>query len=105
MALEIYADLDVINRTKRGLINGVGELSRMLFGTAIDEDVEDLRKKYNELASIASSNNKVIHLNCKQIIRLNQYVDDLAAYSKQLKTSITKVVSNVNSIYNVMVVN
>ena len=82
LGLESYADLDVTNRTKRGLIDGMGKLYRMLFGTAMNEDVEDLRENYNQLASIASSNNKAINLNCKQIARFNQHVDDLAVYSK-----------------------
>ena len=57
----------------------MGKLSRMLFGTAMNEDVEDLRENYNQLASIASSNNKAIHLNCKQIALLNQHVDDTSS--------------------------
>ena len=62
----------------------MGKLSRMLFGTAMNEDVEDLRENYNQLASIASFNNKAINLNCKKITRLNQHVNDLAIYSKQI---------------------
>ncbi len=42
IALDNYADPSFSNRTKRGLINGLGQLSRMLFGTAMDEDVQDL---------------------------------------------------------------
>ena len=77
----------------------------MLFGTTMNEDIEDLRENYNQPASIASSNNKAIHLNCKQIARINQHVDDLAVYSKQIRTSITTVASNVNIMYDVIVVN
>ncbi len=39
IALDNYADLSFSNSTKRGLINGLGQLSRMLFGTAMDADV------------------------------------------------------------------
>ncbi len=53
IALDNYADPSFSNRTKRGLINGLGQLSRMLFGTAMDEDVEDLRERYNHLSSLA----------------------------------------------------
>ena len=44
-------------------------------------------------------------MNCKQIARLDQHVDDLAIYSKQLRTSITTAVTIANSMYDVMVVN
>ena len=37
----------------------------------MNEDVEDIRKKITNFAFIASSNNKTINLNCKQIVRLN----------------------------------
>ncbi len=36
IALDNYADPSFSNRTKRGLINGLGQISRMLFGTAMD---------------------------------------------------------------------
>ena len=67
LALANYTGLDVPNRTKRGLIDDMDKLSRLLFGTAMNKDVEDLRENYNQLVSIASSNNKAIHLNYKQI--------------------------------------
>ncbi len=52
IALDNYADPSFSNSTKRDLINGLGQLSRMLFGTAMDEDVENLRGRYNHLASL-----------------------------------------------------
>ncbi len=52
IALDNYADPSFSNSTKRGLINGLGQLSRLLFGTAMDEDVENLRERYNHLASL-----------------------------------------------------
>ncbi|RUM30632.1 MAG: hypothetical protein DSY32_02030, partial [Aquifex sp.] len=67
LALENYSGLDTANRTKRGLIDGIGQLSRLLFGTAMNEDVEKLRDRYNQLTSIASANNKAIHLTCRKI--------------------------------------
>ncbi len=48
IALENYTDISFSKRAKRGLINGFGQLSRMLFGTAMDEDVEGLRERYNQ---------------------------------------------------------
>ncbi|MPC60773.1 hypothetical protein E2C01_054829 [Portunus trituberculatus] len=42
LALENYEGLSVTNRTKRELIDGIGKLSQMLFGTAMNEDVANL---------------------------------------------------------------
>ncbi len=61
IALDNYADPSFSNRTKRGLINGLGQLSRMLYGTAMDEDVENFRERYNHLASLVAKENKAIN--------------------------------------------
>ncbi len=63
IALDNYADPSFSNRTKPGLINGLGQLSCMLFGTAMDGDVQDLRERYNHLASLAANQNKAINMN------------------------------------------
>ncbi len=68
ITLDNYADPSFTNRTKRGLINGLGQLTRMLFGTAMDEDVEDLRERYNHLASLAANQNKAIDMNSLHIV-------------------------------------
>ncbi len=60
IALDNYADPSFSNRTKRGLINGYGQLSRKLLGTAMDGDVQDLRETYNFLASLAANQNKLL---------------------------------------------
>ncbi len=60
IALDNYADPSFSNRTKRGLINELGQLSRMLFGTAMDGDVQDLRERYNHLASLAANQKKAL---------------------------------------------
>ncbi len=53
IALDNYADPSSSNRTNRGLINGLGQLTRMLFGTAMDRDVMDRRERYYLLSSLA----------------------------------------------------
>ncbi len=50
IALDNYADPSFSNRTNPGLINGLRQLSLMLFETAMDEDVKDLRERYIHLA-------------------------------------------------------
>ncbi len=44
--LDSYGGLTSSHRAKRGLSNGLGQLSRMLFSTAMDEDVIELRQKF-----------------------------------------------------------
>ncbi len=50
----------------------------MLFGTAMNKDVEELRDRYNHLALLASAHNKAMRFNSKHIARLEQYVHDIA---------------------------
>ncbi len=53
LVLDSFADLDVPARPKRGLINGLGRISQLMFGTTMDEDVSDLKSKYAFLTNIA----------------------------------------------------
>ena len=87
-AVEAYEGLGTPHRTKRGLIDGIGKLSRMLFGTAMNEDVEDLRDRYNQLLAVARANNKAINLNCRNIVRLEKQIRALAVFTNNLTTSI-----------------
>ena len=103
-ALENYEGLSVTNRTKRGLINGIGKISQFLFGTAMNEDVEDLKGKYNQLISIAKSNNKAINLNCRNIERLEKQVTDLASYANLLGQSMNVMLAKLNSAYEYSVI-
>ncbi len=91
IAQDIYADPPFSIRTKRGLINGHGQLSRIVFGTAMDEDVEDLREKYNHLASLAVNQNKAINMNTLHIDRLEHVVQDIASYSRSVRTALNAV--------------
>ncbi len=45
LALENYVDVHLSSRPKRGLIDGLGHLSRYLFGTTMDLGVQELREK------------------------------------------------------------
>ena len=83
-AVDNYEGLSITNRTKRGLIDGIGKLSQMLFGTATEDDVEDLRGRYNQLLNIARTNNKAISLNCRNIARLEKQITELASYTQHL---------------------
>ena len=47
LALENYKGLTVTNHTKRGLTDGIGKLSQMLFRIALNEYVVELRDRYS----------------------------------------------------------
>ena len=104
-ALDNYYGFDVSNRMKRGLIDGIGHLSRMLFGTAMNEDVEELRERYDQLSSIASLNNKAIELNYKNIARLDLHVQDLIIYTNALRSSLNRVLQQVTSLQGMLTLN
>ncbi len=57
-ALEKYHGFPLSHRHKRGLFDGLRHLSRRLFGTAMNEEVEELRDRYNHSASLDSVHNK-----------------------------------------------
>ncbi len=81
LALENYYGFPLSHRQKRGFFDGIGHLSRMFFGTVMNEDVEEPRDKYNHLALIASVHNKAKRFNSKHIARLEQHVHDIASYT------------------------
>ena len=56
-------------RRKRGLINAVGEISKTLFGTATQDDVNQLRGKVNE---IIAGNNEFKNVLTKSVVCINE---------------------------------
>ncbi len=70
----------------------------------MDEDVEQLRERYSHLTSIASANYRAIHINCRNIARLEKHVSDLGLYVNQLKSALNNVLTTVDSMYDFMTV-
>ncbi len=99
LALENFGDVRLSQRPKRGLIDGLGHLSRYLFGTALDSDVQELRSKYTYLTNIAEAQNKAINLNCRHLARLDRKLQDVANYSNTLRTAVNKVFKSLDSLY------
>ena len=104
-ALENYLLVNTTERVKRGLINGVGQISRWLFGTAMNEDVDKLKENFNKLSEMALEQNKVINLNCWNIAKLEQHVHDLADYSDNLRLTLNDVLAEIDGMYSLAVVN
>ena len=96
--LENSEELYFINRAKRGLVDGLGQLSRMLFGTALDIDVKDLQECYNNLASVAMSNNKAVQLNYRNTTCLTHRMHKMLNYTNLL-SSLNKAFASVDYLY------
>ncbi len=100
LALDNHNGINLANHTKQGLVDGIGQLSHTLLRTAMNEDVLDLKEKFNQL-TFASAQNKLIHLNSKNIKRIEQQVQDVASYADILRPSLSAVlidIKNLNSI-------
>ncbi len=105
IALDNYADPSFSNRTKRALINGLGQLSRMLFGTTMDGDVQDLRERYNHLASLAANQNKAINMNSLHINRLEHAIQGIASYSRAVRIALNLVIEDVKGKHEMALIN
>jgi len=84
-------DLKVRPRTKRGLIDGVSELSRILFGFATDHDVKLIRAKVNEL---------VANQNTEQIIIKDLVVcfNDTINEQRKVRTKVNEMIQLINNV-------
>ncbi len=105
IALDTYADPSFSKRTKRDLINGLGQLSLMLIRTAMDEDVEDLRERYNHLTSLTANQNKTINMNSLHIDRFEHAVQDIASYARTVRTALNAVIEDMKDIHEMGLIN
>ncbi len=95
--LDSYGGL-TSHRAKCGLINGLGQLSRKLFGTAMDEDVIELRQKFYSLIAYASSQSKVITLNSHHIQHIEQHLVDIHSFTHRFVTSLNSDMNKFNKL-------
>ncbi len=77
LTLESYLGLEGPAREKRAWVEGLGEISRDLFGTAMQKGVNELRDRYNQLTTLASANNRAIQINCQRLAKLDRHVSHL----------------------------
>ena len=84
-ALHDYSKHSVHAHTEKELINALGWESQKLFGTAMDNDVQDLHIMYYPLVSIASANRQVINMGRKEVASLQSNVNDLPKHINILK--------------------
>ncbi len=100
LALESYVGLDGPARDKRALLEIFGELSRDVFGTAMQSDVDELRDRYNKLTVVANANNRAIQINCQKLARLDRHVAELGMYVNRMKLALDQVFETLNSFYD-----
>ncbi len=76
----------------------------MLFGTAMDEDVEYLRDRYNHLTSLTANQNKAININSLYIDRFEHAVQYIASYSRTVRTILNGVIEDVKSLHEMAII-
>ncbi len=74
----------VHSRSKRGLLNIVGSASKFLFGTATEDDVQDLKDHYNRVLTVASQNHRMVTLAFKKINILHDNLQKLLEHTNKL---------------------
>ena len=88
-------------RKARGLFNGIGYLTRSLFGTAMDSDVQTLTSKYNKMLDWAHEADKVIKLSNKNLEQLKHNLHKLHQYTSLLTNSINKLSAKMDELFTV----
>ncbi len=82
-----YSSHSTQTRSKRAILNVFGKASKYLFGTALDEDVRDLREYFNVIMSLAATKRRTIKINSKNITRLHSNVEKLQEHANNLRVS------------------
>ena len=90
-------------RTKRGLVDGFGKISQYFIGTAMDVDVQDLRRHYNELIAIATTNRQIVTLNFKKVAQLESNVNELLQQVNNLTTSFNEALKRLDMLTSYLV--
>ena len=78
-------------RVRRGLINAVGEITKSLFGVALDKDVQKIRNTVNEL--VAESNARKIAIK-DIIVCVNQTITQ----QKQIEQKVNVLANHINQL-------
>ena len=91
IAMHDYKQHPMHARVERGLVDLLGYAARELIGTAMHEDIVDLRQRYSHLFSIAETNKRIVHFNHNLINSLRANVQSLLDYSNQLRTALDDI--------------
>ena len=69
-------------RTRRGLFNIIGEISRKLFGTATEEEVDETRRRIDAVSNI---NRRVIHVVNNLVTIVNQTHNQVKQHRRHIR--------------------
>ncbi len=93
-------------RTKRGLVDGLGKVSQYLIGTAMDVDVQDLRRHNDDLIKIATIvNKKIVMLNYKKVAKLETNVQELLEQVNDPTTNLNEALRRLGMLTPYLVIN
>lgn len=100
LTLANFADLDApARRSKRGLLDLFGRISKSVFGTAMDSDVQLLKTQYAQLTQAAQKNNRLITLTNRHVQILTSQVEDMADYCNTLRDYLIKHANQAHTVF------
>ena len=99
-----YASHPIHSRKRRGLLNLVGSAANFFFGTATEDEVQDLRDHYNKLLDSAARNQRVVSLNCKKIALLHSHLEKLLNHTNQLASLTNSALQELEEVRNLFLV-
>ena len=79
------------HRQKRGFLDGIGLLSRSIFGTAMDSDVKSLQTHYDSLSHSVRSVTKVVNLHSQSINALQLHLHKLSNFTNAFVKEVKRV--------------
>ena len=94
-----YEQPSSISRNKRGLINVIGKISKYLFGTATEEDYDNLKTYMENNIKIDQKGNSLLAKQNKDFLLINKLtnkrIDDLYESLNDHRTAINKTFRNI----------
>ncbi len=91
------------SRSKRGLLNIVGSASKFLFGTAKEDDVQDLKDHYNRVLTVASQNHQMVTLAFKKINILHDSLQKLLEHTNKLTEIVNKALQGLEQLSDFLI--
>ncbi len=65
----------------------------MIYGTAVDKDVQELRDDYKRLTHLSTAQTKIINMNSHNIASLTKHVQDIADHLGVLRSSVNAMLT------------
>ncbi len=91
LVLDNYHSFPLSYCYKRKLTDGLGQLSRFFFGTAMNEDMKEFRDRFVPLGLACFGHNKPIHFISTHFARVEQHVPFIVFYAATFGSSLNTV--------------